>query len=225
MQCVTPVATGNCVAGPNASLFNGHYNNWAPRIGIASAAARENIFSGNHQDDDSRGIPAKFYVESYLNTLAAEMANQPPFATANTQATLSGTNPTLLTLQNGLTTVVPNALTNTVAVNPNYQVPYALLWNASIEYTLPKNMFVEVMYTGTRGVHLDELLGFSLATNTASNAAGFTYDTTGRILQSQRASGWCASCSECLTGWRSWRATRIQSRWTMPARLVAADKQ
>ena len=30
VQCVTPVPTGNCVAGPNASLFRGHYNNRAP---------------------------------------------------------------------------------------------------------------------------------------------------------------------------------------------------
>jgi trimeric autotransporter adhesin len=35
------------------------------------------------------------------------------------------------------------------------------------------------MYTGTRGVHLDELLGYSLANNTTGNAAGFTYDTSG----------------------------------------------
>ena len=36
------------------------------------------------------------------------------------------------------------------------------------------------MYTGTRGVHLDELLGFSLGDQrSTTNAAGFTYDTTG----------------------------------------------
>jgi len=34
------------------------------------------------------------------------------------------------------------------------------------------------MYTGTRGVHLDELLGYG-PTNATPNAAGFTYDTTG----------------------------------------------
>ena len=32
-----------------------------------------------------------FYVESYLNTLSSEMANQPPFAMANTLVTLAGT--------------------------------------------------------------------------------------------------------------------------------------
>src|ERR1700688_454473 len=124
-----------------------------------------------------------FYVVTILNTLASEMANQPPFAIANTQTTLSGTNPALLTLQNGLMSASPNTVTNTVAVNPNYQVPYAMIWNASIEYNLTRSTFMEVMYTGTRGVHLDELLGFSLASgsqaNTTRNAAGFTYDTTG----------------------------------------------
>jgi hypothetical protein len=70
-------------------------------------------------------------------------------------------------------------VTNTVGVNPNYQVPYAMVWNASVEYNLAPNTFLEVMYTGTRGVHLDELLGFSSVTNGTTNAAGFTYDTTG----------------------------------------------
>jgi len=118
-----------------------------------------------------------FYVESYLNTLASEMANQPPFAVANTQvAQVGATAP--LTIDNGLSGAAPGKLTNTVAVNPNYQVPYAMIWNASIEYNLLRGTFVEVMYTGTRGVHLDELLGFG-PSNSTPNAAGFTYDTTG----------------------------------------------
>ena len=120
-----------------------------------------------------------FYVESYLNTLASEMANQPPFATANTLTTQTVATPAA-ELQTDLSTGSASTVTNTVAVNPNYQVPYAMIWNASIEYNLPRNTFVEVMYTGTRGVHLDELLGFSLVDNrTHANAAGFTYDTTG----------------------------------------------
>jgi hypothetical protein len=183
VQCVTPVAVpaAKCVAGPTASLFHGHYNNWAPRIGIAWQPPGK-LFSGQHQMTVRAGY-SMFYVESYLNTLAGAMANQPPFAVANTQATLSGTSPALLTIQNGLSPVSSNTVTNTVAINPNYQVPYAMIWNASIEYNLARSTFIEVMYTGTRGVHLDELLGFSLASgsssNTTHNAAGFTYDTTG----------------------------------------------
>jgi Carboxypeptidase regulatory-like domain len=181
VQCVTPIPTGNCVAGSTPALFHGHYNNWAPRVGIAWQPPGK-MFSGQHQMTIRAGY-GMFYVESYLNTLASEMANQPPFAVANTQTTLSGTSPTLLTLQNGFPSVSTSTLTNTVAVNPNYQVPYAIIWNASIEYNLARSTFLEVMYTGTRGVHLDELLGFSLASgsasNTTQNATGFTYDTTG----------------------------------------------
>ncbi len=177
VQCVTPVATAGCVAGTSASLFHGHYNNWAPRIGIAWQPPGK-WFSGQHQMTIRAGY-SMFYVENYLNTLAGAMANQPPFAVANTQSTLSGTTPTLLTLQNGFPEVSASTLTNTVAVNPDYQVPYAMIWNASIEYNLLRDTFLEVMYTGTRGVHLDQLFGFGLATSAPGNATGFTYDTSG----------------------------------------------
>ena len=180
VQCVTPVPTGTCIAGPTASLFHGHYNNWAPRLGIAWQPPGK-WFAGQHQMTVRAGY-SMFYVESYLNTLSSEMANQPPFAVANTLVTLVGA-PTPLTLQNGLSGTSANTLTNTVAVDPNYHVPYAMVWNTSIEYNLLRNMFVEVLYTGTRGLHLDELLGYSLLgagqASTTSKAAGFTYDTSG----------------------------------------------
>ena len=106
------------------------------------------------------------------------MANQPPFATASTLTQQTATT-VPSSFQTNLSSALPGTVTNTVAVNPNYQVPYAMIWNAGIEYNLARSMFLEVMYTGTRGVHLDELLGFSSATNGTTNAAGFTYDTTG----------------------------------------------
>jgi len=176
VQCVTPVPAANCITSSTPSLFNGHYTNWAPRVGVAWQPPGK-WFSGQHQMT-VRGGFSMFYVESYLNTLASNMANQPPFATASTltQQTFTASP---LNLQTDLSTAVPGTLTNTVAVNPNYQVPYAMVWNAGIEYNLARNLFIEVMYTGTRGIHLDELLGFSSVTNGTTNAAGFTYDTTG----------------------------------------------
>lgn len=176
VQCVTPVPTGNCVAGSTQSLFHGHYNNWAPRLGIAWQPPGK-WFSGQHQLTLRAGF-SMFYVESYLNTLDSEMANQPPFATASTLTQQTVTTAPL-SFQTNLSTAVSGTLTNTVAVNPNYQIPYAMVWNAGIEYNLARSTFLEVMYTGTRGVHLDELLGFSSATNGTRNAAGFVYDTSG----------------------------------------------
>lgn len=175
-QCVTPIATGGCIAGTTPSLIHGHYNNWAPRVGIAWQPPGK-YFSGAHQLTLRAGF-SMFYVESYLNTLASEMANQPPFGVASTLTQQTGTS-VPLSFQTDLSSAVAGAITNTVGVNPNYQVPYAMVWNASAEYTLSRGMFVEAMYTGTRGVHLDELLGFSSVTNGTANAAGFTYDTSG----------------------------------------------
>jgi len=179
VQCVTPLAnetpTDNCIGGQSRSLFNGHYNNWAPRLGIAWQPPGK-WFAGQHQLTIRAGY-SMFYVEAYLNTLAAEMANQPPFATANTLTTQTVASSPLSFLTN-LSSGSANSVTNTVAVNPNYHVPYAMIWNTSIEYNLLRNTFMEVMYTGTRGVHLDELLGFGPST-TNPNVAGFTYDTSG----------------------------------------------
>ena len=136
VQCVTPVPAANCIAGSTPSLFNGHYNNWAPRIGIAWQPPGK-WFSGQHQMTLRAGF-SMFYVESYLNTLASDMANQPPFATASTLTQQTVTTAPL-SLQTDLSTAVPGTLTNTVAVNPNYQVPYAMVWNAGIEYNLARN--------------------------------------------------------------------------------------
>jgi hypothetical protein len=74
-----------------------------------------------------------------------------------------------------------------------------MIWNAGIEYNLARTTFLEVMYTGTRGVHLDELLGYSSVNNVTTQAAGFTYDTSGAFsnlnslqvrLQRRFARGW-----------------------------------
>jgi hypothetical protein len=179
VQCVTPLAnetpTDNCIAGQSRSLFGGHYNNWAPRLGIAWQPPGK-WFSGQHQMTLRAGY-SMFYVESYLNTLAGEMANQPPFATAQTLTTQTVASPPL-SFQTNLSTGSTASVKNTIAVNPGYHVPYAMIWNASIEYNLTRTTFLELMYTGTRGLHLDELLGFGPST-TNPNVAGFTYDTSG----------------------------------------------
>lgn len=178
--CVTPVATDlnglNCAAGATASLFGGHYNNWAPRLGIAWQPPGK-WFSGNHQMTVRAGF-SMFYVEAYLNTLAADMANQPPFATANTLSSQTVPTPPL-TLQTNLSQAVPSSVRNTVAVDPNYKVPYAMIWNLGIEYNLAPRTFLEVMYTGTRGVHLDQLFGYTFPASGTSTGAAFTYDTSG----------------------------------------------
>jgi trimeric autotransporter adhesin len=75
-------------------------------------------------------------------------------------------------------------LRNTIAIDPNYKLAYAQLWNLSVDTTLVHNLPIGITYTGTKGTHLDTLLGFSgssiLADSSAiQNAQGFTYNTSG----------------------------------------------
>ncbi len=185
-QCFTPVAsaqTGTCVAagtiGLPQSLLSGDYNNWTPRLGIAWQPPGK-WFNGRHQTTVRAGYGI-FYNGSIYGQLDSAMANQPPFAVAQT---LQASAATPLTLQNGFPPAPPNLVANTVAVNPNYRVGYAQIWNLSIERHLLGNTTMEVTYTGTKGTHLDRLLGLSRTsvpgqTRTVQNALGFTYDTYG----------------------------------------------
>jgi hypothetical protein len=114
------------------------------------------------------------------------MANQPPWAQAQTILTNTAT---VLTLQNGFPPVTPGNVPNTIAVDPFYKVGYAQMWNAAIETQLSQVYTIEFTYTGTKGTHLDLLRSPNRALPTCPlctdlsrripNAPGFTYDTSG----------------------------------------------
>jgi len=173
-HCVTPVATPQCVAGPTQSLIHGDYNNWSPRIGIAWQPPGK-WFTGPNQTTVRAGYGI-FYNGSIYTQLDSAMANQPPFAEAQTRQT-SAAAP--LTFNNAFPPATSSQVSNTVAVNPNYRVGYAQIWNLSIERRLPSNTTLELTYTGTKGTDLDMLFGFSRTAGTVQNALGFTYDTYG----------------------------------------------
>jgi hypothetical protein len=166
------------------SLVRGDYKNWSPRIGIAWKPSLGGLMQ-NHTAVVRAGYGI-FYNESIYNQLAASMANQPPFAQAQTRLTSAAQ---LLTLENGFPPAPPTTAPNTVAVDPNYRVGYAQLWSLAVETQVAQNLTAEVTYTGTKGTHLDLLrapnrapAGSPLETEQRrqiSNALGFTYDTFG----------------------------------------------
>jgi hypothetical protein len=114
------------------------------------------------------------------------MANQPPFAQSQQRQT---TTATVLTLENGFPFQSPKNIRNSLAVDPNYKVSYAQLWNVSVESRLKPSLVVDVTYTGTKGSHLDLLRAPNRATpgspfstdlrRRIPNAPGFTYETDG----------------------------------------------
>ncbi len=172
---VLPGETGPYSGALPRSLVRGDPNNWAPRVGFA--------WQPFHTDPlIVRGGYSIFYNESIYQQLAFEMANQPPFAEVQT----SLTSPTdVLTLQNGFPAEPQTANPNTYAVDPNYRVGYAQIWDLSIERQFRGGWMVDVYYTGTKGTHLDMQLaphseppGSPLSTGTQTQN-GFIYDTSG----------------------------------------------
>jgi hypothetical protein len=163
-----------------SSLVRGDYNNWSPRAGLAWKP-KLGAWTQKHPVTVRAGY-GMFYNTSIYNQLAASMANQPPFATAQTRLSSSTQ---LLTLENGFPFAPPSTVRNTVAVDPNYRMGYAQIWNFTIETQLAQNLTTEVTYTGTQGTHLDLLRAPNRASagspldRQISNALGFTYDTFG----------------------------------------------
>jgi hypothetical protein len=156
------------------ALIRGDYSNWAPRLGIAwePKLKLKTVVRAGY---------SIFYNQSIYNQLARSMANQPPFAQAQTRLSSATA---LLTLQSGFPPQPPADVPNTIAVNPNYRPGYAQLWNVSIETSFKTNWLIETAYTGTKGTHLDLLRApnRSIGGNAQPlipDASSFTYDTYG----------------------------------------------
>jgi Carboxypeptidase regulatory-like domain/TonB dependent receptor-like, beta-barrel len=184
--CVGLILPGQ--AGPFSGAFpralvHGDYNNWAPRIGLAwdpGIKPRTIVRAGY----------SIFYNESGYDTLARELAYQPPISTAQTLTTAAA--PNTLTLENGVQPLQSggNFIANTEAVDPFYRNAYAQIWTLGTETSFSQNWILDLTYTGTKGTNLDILrapnrapLG-TLQDDIQANrvdpdATGFTFDQSG----------------------------------------------
>lgn len=161
------------------SLIRKDPNNWGPRVGIAWRPPLKRPVT-------LRAGYSIFYNTSIYGQLSSSLANQPPHAVAQTRLTSESR---VLTLRSGFPPEPPGTVPNTVAVDPDYRVGYAQIWNLSVETQVINNLFVELTYTGTKGTHLDLLRAPNRALpgnpfNTEDGrripaAQGFTYNTSG----------------------------------------------
>lgn len=163
---------------PN-SLIRPQSQNFAPRVGLAWRPLKQ----GGPVVRAGYGI---FYNGSIYDSLYSELLNQPPWAQSRTLVTSATP---LLTLENGFPPSPPDAVTNIYGADPNYKVGYAQIWNFAIEQQFGKSYVIELLYTGTKGTHLDLLEDPNQAApgsvigsdqrRRIPNAPGFLYETSG----------------------------------------------
>jgi len=141
-----PVAAGGTgpYSGPLPdALVRPFRGGFAPRTGIAWRAAADTIIRAGY------GLN---YSTSVYQSMAQQLAGQPPYAVANTVLAALGS-PTLLAT--ALVEISPTATLNTYAVDPNYRAPMVQIWNAGVQRDLSRIVTMDVTYTGTKGMHLD----------------------------------------------------------------------
>uniref|UniRef100_Q01XU2 TonB-dependent transporter Oar-like beta-barrel domain-containing protein n=1 Tax=Solibacter usitatus (strain Ellin6076) TaxID=234267 RepID=Q01XU2_SOLUE len=131
-----------------ASLVRPDRNNISPRIGFAWRPIPKHSMV-------IRGGYGTYYNTSVYNTMANNMAQQPPYAQSFSVSN-SPLNP--LTMQTGFLAPVTNSLTNTYAVDPNYLIGYAQMWQIAIQNDLGHSLVGTITYNGTKGTHLDQTI-------------------------------------------------------------------
>ena len=126
-----------------------------------------------------RGGYGIYYNTQVYQQFATRMAQQSPLSTSLSVAN-SAANP--LTLARGFY-APPNVISNTFAIDPNFKVGYAQVWNLSVQRDLPGALVMVATYTGTKGTHLLQAFVPNTyptgATNPCPNCpSGYTYYTS-----------------------------------------------
>jgi hypothetical protein len=120
------------------------------------------------------------YNTQVYQPFANLMAQQSPLSTT---LNIANSAATPLTLANGFY-APPNITTNTIAVDPNFRIGYAQVWNLIVQRDLPGALQMVATYTGTKGTH--QLQAFAPNTypggtysNGPANPSGYVYYTSG----------------------------------------------
>lgn len=165
-----PVLPGQSADLPTA-LIHPDRNNFSPRFGFAWRPSSEHSLV-------IRGGYGVYYNTSIYGMIAANMAQQPPFAQV---LSVSGSAANPLNIANAFLLARDQTTLSTYAVDPNYRVGYAQTWMLSVQHDLPFHMFATAGYLGTKGTRLDQqFLPNSVPPGLAESVLphGFIYETS-----------------------------------------------
>ena len=147
-SAAVPVMAG--ATGPFSGTFadtivNPFRAGFAPRIGIAWRPKPGLVIRPGYSIN---------YNASVYQSIAQQLAGQPPFAVTGTSF---GTLGSPLALSTALAGVSPNAVNNTFGVDPNYRLGFVQIWSLDAQKDLTRTIQVGATYTGTKGANLDFL--------------------------------------------------------------------
>ena len=117
------------------------------------------------------------YNTQVYTPFARQMDQQAPLS-KSLQLVNSATTP--LTLANGFNAPA-NINQDTIAVDPNFKIGYAQVWNLSVQRDLPGSLVMQATYQGTKGSHLLQAFVPNSYPGDVTNAypSTFTYYTSG----------------------------------------------
>jgi hypothetical protein len=135
--------TGEFTGPVPTSLVEPDRNNIAPRVGLAWRPHAGTIVR--------TGFGINYNLGAY-GTIAQKLAAQPPFAVTSTNL---GTATLPLLVVDPFAGVESSTTTNSYGIDRTYDLGAAHIWNADVQRELPRNLSVNIGYTGTRGTSLD----------------------------------------------------------------------
>jgi hypothetical protein len=142
VDAVIAGGTGRFTGAFPAALIESDRNNFAPRIGAAVRLREMTVLRG--------GYSINYDAPAY-SSLAERLAQQPPFAVAQTGVATAASP---LTLANGFPALAPTVVTNTFGVDRRLVAGVAQIWMTELQQEFTPTTTMTVTYTGTRGAHL-----------------------------------------------------------------------